>query len=158
MVCGSTVTDAEQAFAAACELQRRVLRLHCYRMTGSVDDAEDLVQETLLRAWRARDSWQRADAAELAQLLRDDVRWAMPPAALWFEGRAAVEQLLTLYPMHVHGEHRLVAVGANRQRAAAGYLRPHGGSRGSTCCGPRATRSLKSRRSLRRCAAASISR
>jgi RNA polymerase sigma-70 factor (ECF subfamily) len=73
-------------------------------------------------------AWEHADPGELTRMLRDDVRWAMPPAALWFEGRAAVEQLLTLYPMHFHGEHRLVATAANRQLAAAGYLRPHGGT------------------------------
>jgi RNA polymerase sigma-70 factor, ECF subfamily len=286
------VTDPEQAaFAEGCEEHRRMLRVHCYRMTGSFDDAEDLVQETFLRAWRAREgfegraqlstwlfriatnvcldtlehrrprvlpqdvvravapndepratpplapelpwmqpfpdrlldpesiaasresielaflaalqhlpprqraililcdvlgwsakevaglveltvpavtsalqrahatmrtlvpsgrsdwtplapptdaerailarymaAWERDDPGELTRMLRDDVRWAMPPAALWFHGRASVEQLFTLYPMRFHGEHRLVATAANGQLAAAGYLRPHGAS------------------------------
>jgi RNA polymerase sigma-70 factor (ECF subfamily) len=279
----------EAAFAAECEAHRRALRLHCYRMTGSFDEAEDLVQETFLRAWRAREgfegrarlstwlhriatnvcldalaqrparvlpqdvvpavaptdepratpplapelpwlqpfpdrlldpealaasresielaflaalqhlpvrqrailllcdvlgwsakevaelldltvaavtsalqrahdtmrtlaprgrgewtplappteaerailgrymaAWEQGDASALTRMLRDDVRWAMPPAALWFDGLAAVEQLFRLFPMRFHGEHRLVPVEANRQLAAAGYLRPHG--------------------------------
>ena len=42
----------EVAFQALVEPHRRPLQLHCYRMVGSVQDSEDLVQETLLAAWR----------------------------------------------------------------------------------------------------------
>ena len=50
----------EQTFAAVTEPHRRELHVHCYRMLGNFEEAEDLVQETLLRAWRARDSFERA--------------------------------------------------------------------------------------------------
>lgn len=48
----------ESAFAALAERYRRELQVHCYRLLGSLEDAEDLVQETFLRAWRRRDSFQ----------------------------------------------------------------------------------------------------
>jgi RNA polymerase sigma-70 factor (ECF subfamily) len=45
------------AFGALVERHRRELHVHCYRMLGSYEDAEDLVQETFLRAWRSRDTF-----------------------------------------------------------------------------------------------------
>ncbi|XVS67272.1 RNA polymerase subunit sigma-70 [Actinosynnema sp. CA-299493] len=45
-------------FTRETERHRHELRVHCYRLLGSFDEAEDLVQETFLKAWRARDTFE----------------------------------------------------------------------------------------------------
>jgi RNA polymerase sigma-70 factor (ECF subfamily) len=53
-----TQSGDESSFSELVERHRRELQLHCYRMLGSYEDSEDLVQETFLRAWRSRESFE----------------------------------------------------------------------------------------------------
>ena len=48
----------EAGFSDLAEPHRRELHVHCYRMLGSFEDAEDTVQETFLRAWRRRETYE----------------------------------------------------------------------------------------------------
>ncbi len=48
----------ERAFRQLVEPYRHALEVHCYRMLGSAHDSEDLVQETLLRAWRGLERFE----------------------------------------------------------------------------------------------------
>lgn len=57
----------ERAFGALTEPHRRRLHSHCYRMLGSRDDADDALQETLVRAWRGL--WNLDDADRLPSWL-----------------------------------------------------------------------------------------
>jgi RNA polymerase sigma-70 factor (ECF subfamily) len=47
-----------ESFWALVEPHRRELHVHCYRMLGSIQDAEDMVQETLMAAWRGFEAYE----------------------------------------------------------------------------------------------------
>jgi RNA polymerase sigma factor (sigma-70 family) len=60
---GATAMTGEDWLREAYGAHERELRAHCYRLVGNVTDASDLVQETFLRAWRARETFEgRASA------------------------------------------------------------------------------------------------
>jgi len=71
---------------------------------------------------RSIDAHQRADVAAMAELLREDVRIAMPPLPFWFNGKETFVPGLKAGLMDP-GEWRLVAIDANRSPAMATYLR-----------------------------------
>ena len=54
----SARTGDQHAFEQLVEPHRRELLVHCYRILGSFEDAEDMLQETLVRAWKRLDSFE----------------------------------------------------------------------------------------------------
>jgi RNA polymerase sigma-70 factor (ECF subfamily) len=86
--------------------------------TGELSAEESALLQRFIEAW------ERKDADALTALMREDARWSMPPAPLWFDGRAAIARLFELFPITRLGDVRLVPTAANRQPAAATYIRP----------------------------------
>lgn len=84
----------EQTFGPITESLRHDLLLHCYRFTGSVQESEDLVQETLARAWRGREGY-RADAGPRTWLRRIATRVCLDALR-----RARGRRLLPSSPEH----------------------------------------------------------
>lgn len=79
---------------------------------------------------RYMEAHERADATALAELLREDARFTMPPQPMWCEGREAIMAAFTpeIFGPEAMGDFRLVPTRANRQPAAANYVRRRGDS------------------------------
>ncbi len=123
-----------QAFAALTDPYRRELQLHCYRILGQVQDAEDAVQETLLSAWRALESFEerstlrswlyRIATNRCLNMLRDSGR------------RPATAARAGIHPPGAHPLRRGAVARALSRRAARRHRRRRGRS-GSPLRDPR---------------------
>lgn len=123
-ILGSTVAAVNSALQRARSTMRA--RVPAGRQDWIATSPRSADERAVLKTFM--DAWERADAALLTNLLREDARWAMPPAALWFDGQPAIERLFELYPIGWQGDFRMVPTAANRQPAAASCLRPTGES------------------------------
>jgi len=118
----ASVNSAHQRARATMRAMRPVGRAEAKPYPASSEKERDALR-------RFMEAWERADTASLTGLLREDARWAMPPAPLWFDGRAAIERLFTLFPIDWQGrQFRVLPARANRQPAAATYVRAAGES------------------------------
>src|ERR1700755_1996162 len=91
-------TAPKAGFSTRTDPFRRELLAHCYRMLGSLHDAEDLVQETMLRAWRAHADFdeQRASLRTWLTALHSGSRRPLPSDLSRPGGLAEAGQLPTL--------------------------------------------------------------
>ncbi|NDL55518.1 sigma-70 family RNA polymerase sigma factor [Phytoactinopolyspora sp. XMNu-373] len=118
-----SVPAVNSALQRARETLRRQLpeQRHGWARTTEVTAEE----RTMLR--RFMDATERADIAAIAELLADDVRATMPPWPMWFAGKDAVVESMTAgLGAGIPGRFRMLAAGANRQPAAAAYVRRPG--------------------------------
>jgi RNA polymerase sigma-70 factor (ECF subfamily) len=71
---------------------------------------------------RFTSAWERHDVDDIVSLLAEDVGFAMPPIATWFQGRATVAAFLRRTPLNGRGRWATHPVAANGQLAFALYL------------------------------------
>jgi RNA polymerase sigma-70 factor (ECF subfamily) len=87
----------EQAFVRLTAPHRRALHRHCYRMLGSLDDADDALQEVMLRAWRGVDRFEPR-APIRAWLFRIATNVCLDAAERRARDREGIDRFLQPYP------------------------------------------------------------
>jgi hypothetical protein len=106
----------ELAFRELTDTYRRELQLHCYRILGSVQDAEDALQETLVAAWRGLDTFE-GHAPHRRRVVHD------APEPLEHRGHDAIARILAnRFTWRGETRLRLVPTRANNQPAFGCYL------------------------------------
>jgi len=124
----TSVAAANSALQRARATLKEHLPARRLEWAASSDPSQD--ERAVLR--RFMDALERADAAAVTELLREDARATMPPTPTWHDGREAIatavaQSLAPGSPDHI-GRWRLVPTRANMQPAAAAYLRRPGDS------------------------------
>jgi RNA polymerase sigma-70 factor (ECF subfamily) len=84
----------DQAFERLAEPFRREIKAHCYRLLGSLHEAEDLVQETYLRAWRSFSRFEAASSDEIGSFRAWIYRIATNACLNALEGRKQQQRYL----------------------------------------------------------------
>jgi RNA polymerase sigma-70 factor (ECF subfamily) len=124
----TSVASANSALQRARATLKRHLPARRLDWAAPADPSED--ERAVLQ--RYMEALERSDVDAMAELLREDARSMMPPTPTWFEGRDSIVTALRwgLDPASPNymGDWRLVPAWANRQPAAACYLRPPGES------------------------------
>jgi DNA-directed RNA polymerase specialized sigma24 family protein len=134
----ATVTSGpgSEEFALLASQFRPELLAHCYRMLGSVQDAEDQVQEILLRAWRGYGQFEGRSSLRtwLYRIATNACLRAMEnrerrPMPMWFKGRDNIGLFLGTRVLTSPGVFTLLPAAANGQPALAIYRRAEDGTR-----------------------------
>ncbi len=98
------VAGSAETFGQLVDPHRRELLVHCYRMLGSLDDAEDAVQDALAHAWRGRNTFQR-NISLRAWLYRIATNACLDAIERRKRGRGREENLgVGPFPDHMLGE------------------------------------------------------